>query len=87
MGFQTIKISKFFGVAFPHNPLMARSFSCLRDSSVIENCPDYTYSKGWTVCVSTRYNNIVSWRSVQAFTNDPLPIQIRHEYFIQLVKY
>ena len=26
MGFQTIKISKFWGVAFPHNPLMARSF-------------------------------------------------------------
>ena len=32
-------------------------------------------------------NKIVSWRSVQAFTNDPLPIQIRQEYFIKLVKY
>ena len=58
MGFQTIKISKFFWVAFPHNPLMAHAFSCLRDSSVIEKCPDYTYSKGWTVFVSTR---IILW--------------------------
>ena len=30
---------------------------------------------------------IVSWRSVWAcFTNDPLPIQIGQEYFIELVK-
>ena len=47
---------------------------CLQDSSVIEKCPNYTYSKGWTVCVSTRYNNIVSWRPVQAFTNRDLKI-------------
>ena len=30
---------------------------------------------------------IVSWRSVQAFTNDPLPIQIRQRYFIKLVNF
>ena len=30
---------------------------------------------------------IVSWRSVQAFTNDPLPIQIRQGYFIKLVNF
>ena len=35
----------------------------------------------------TRYNIIVSWRSLQAFTNDPLHIQIGREYFIKLVKY
>ena len=29
----------------------------------------------------------MSWRSVQAFANDPLHIQIRQEYFIKLVKY
>ena len=29
---------------------------------------------------------IVSWRSVQTFTNDPLPIQIGQEYFIELLK-
>ena len=30
---------------------------------------------------------IVSWRSVRAFTNDPLHIQIGQEYFIELLKY
>ena len=30
---------------------------------------------------------IVSWRSVQTFTNDPLPIQIGQEYFFELLKY
>ena len=34
--------------------------------------------------MSTRYNcGLV----VQAFTGNPLPIQIRHEYFIQLLNY
>ena len=37
-----------------------------------------------TVSTYTRYNN-VSWRSVPAFTNDPLPM-IGQEYFIKLVK-
>ena len=35
----------------------------------------------------TRCNNIVSWRSIEAFTNDPLHIQSGQEYFIELVKY
>ena len=30
---------------------------------------------------------IVCWRSVQSFTNNPLPIQIGREYFIELVRY
>ena len=30
---------------------------------------------------------IVRWRSVQTFTNDPLPKQIGQEYFIELLKY
>ena len=30
---------------------------------------------------------IVRWRSVQTFTNNPLPKQIRQEYFIELLKY
>ena len=34
----------------------------------------------------TRYI-FVSWRSAQALTNNPLPIQIGREYFIELVKH
>ena len=85
MGFWTITISKVWGVAFPHTPLMARAFSACKIHQWLKNVPIILTQKvGQSVWVQ---GIIVSWRSVQAFTNDPLPIQIRHEYFIQLVKY
>ena len=59
MLFQTIKISKFWGGgggSISPQPPYGLHLQCLQDSSVIEKCPDFTYSKGWTVCVSTRYN-------------------------------
>ena len=47
MTFQSIKISKLSGQAGPH-PLAAHA--PLRHLSMIEKHPDFTYSKGWTVC-------------------------------------
>ena len=87
MLFQTIKISKFWGggVAFPHNPLMACIFSACKIRQWLKNVPILLTQKvGQSVWVQ---DIIVGWRSVQAFTGVPLPIQIGHEYFIQLVNY
>ena len=47
---------KILGGSIPPQPAYGSRLQCLQDSSVIEKCPNYTYSKGWTVCVSTRYN-------------------------------
>lgn len=51
---------------------------------------DYTCITYGTVPCIASFSSctiIVSWRSVWAcFTNDPLPIQIGQEYFIELVK-
>ena len=55
----------------------------LRVCMVLYFVPLYFLLVQW---VQDNYNN-VSWRSVQAFTNDPLHIQFGQEYFIELVKY
>ena len=39
MLFQTIKISKFWGVAFPHNPLMAHAFGACKIHQWLKNVP------------------------------------------------
>ena len=80
---------------FSNGPSLMQSYSkvpCIT-SQCIYICitvPCVTLQKifsSCTVSAYTRYNKIVSWRSVQAFTSDLLPIQIRQEYFIEIVKY
>ena len=63
MGFQTIKISKFFGLAFPHNPLMAHAFGACKIHQWLKNVPIILTQKvGQSVWVQ---DIIVRWRSVQ----------------------
>ena len=55
MTFQSILISNFSREECPPTPLVTRQFGPLRDSSsVIKKYPDFTYSKGWTVCLQFR---------------------------------
>ena len=83
---------------FSNGPSLMQSYSkvpcitsqCIYTCITYGTVPCVTLQKifsSCTVSAYTRYNKIVSWRSVQAFTNDPLPIQIRQEYFIEIVKY
>ena len=53
--FQSIKSSKFSGVACPLPLVWARTLSAPVHSLMIEKCLDFTYSKGWTVCVVLRF--------------------------------
>ena len=78
---------------FSNSPSLMQSYSkvpCITSQCIyIGTVPCVTLQKYFHLVLCTVHiqDIIVSWRSVQAFANDPLHIQIRQEYFIKLVKY
>ena len=80
---------------FSNGPSVMQSYSrvpcitsqCIYTCVTYGTVPSITLQKYFHLVLWVHIQVIVSWRSVQAFTNDPLPIQIRQEYFIKLVKY